>query len=677
MLLNLQDVFQNRIFRIPGYQRGYSWETKHIEQLWNDIQNINYPFPENANHFTGTLTLNKFSQTDLNKIEIENHGYQIFRSKVKINGESFTPYHLVDGQQRLTTLLILLSILIDAILTDANCNLEIKKSAENSKKKYLILLDEDNLTKHLFGYETDVPSHEYLLNNIFNDLTVENVEPETLYTNRLGNARDFFIRKLINFQPDEKERLFNKIEDRLLFSLLILNETNDRKIDVSMAFETLNFRGKTLSVLELFKNRVLYLISKRNLNDIQKSELSKNVIDTWLIVYKWLGKNHNKELNDDDFLKAFWLLYFSEASMVSEDFKGWNNDIFTNIFSLENNPNQNLNISTIGLDRWLRVARKAIELWFIIKNPLFFTIENDAETEFYLSDEIKSLLFKINSLNIGAYTQNLILAILYKNLPTKKDFAESDDLEANLLKLKKIIKYLNLIDRHNYACFLLNGNQTNLNRERIFRCINSYYKTGNGAIKRNDTIDYVNLEAYLNDDLVNINFEDIKRHVQKDSAYYSWDGRVYFLIHWEIYLAKQKNIELNFEDLRAINWHTKLIYPDYMSPHRINFESINARNLTTRDKYSYSLGNLFLSKNASLHTNLEHLQHNITNNPEHTYNEKELLTYENVFWNEEKIIERGKKMFIFAIENWDLTYINNIQNPRNYSQTKWEEILLG
>lgn len=258
MLLNLKEVFNKRLFCIPGYQRGYSWEEKHLLQLWNDIKNIGFPHPIDSNHFTGTLTLNNLSDNDLNKLSSENHGYTIQNNKVIINSKAYTPYHLVDGQQRMTTLLILLSILIDAILSDENCSEKVKDEMIQIRSTYLIVNDDNNSSKHLFGYDKDVPSHQFLLNKIFSDESIPLDEPKTLYTNRLKAALDFFTEKLINETFENKLKIKNKIENRLLFSILVLNEANDKKIDVSMAFETLNFRGKDLSNLELFKNRVLF-----------------------------------------------------------------------------------------------------------------------------------------------------------------------------------------------------------------------------------------------------------------------------------------------------------------------------------------------------------------------------------------------------------------------------------
>jgi uncharacterized protein with ParB-like and HNH nuclease domain len=365
---------------------------------------------------------------------------------------------LVDGQQRMTTLLILLSILINAINDNPDCTDQIRNDLDLVKSNYLMIKDQDDKTKHLFGYEKDVPSHEFLLNKIFDDETINCKEPETLYTNRLQGALNFFKGKLKNENYRELIRLKDKIENRLLFSILILNETDDKKIDVSMAFETLNFRGKDLSNLELFKNRVLFLTSKTRFTNELKTELKEKVINSWLNIYKWLGKNKDKELNDDDFLKAFWLLYFSESTMVSSNFKEWKNDIFEDKFSLDTDVNQNSLISQNGRynyqPNWLDVMNKSIEIWFIIKNPLFFKTENSSS--FLFSDEILEKLYQINAIpqNFGNYTHHLILAFLYKHLPSEAD----GDLDLEPV-YNLIVNFLTKLERRNFICFILNRNK--------------------------------------------------------------------------------------------------------------------------------------------------------------------------------------------------------------------------
>jgi len=87
---SLQSVFKNRAFVIPDYQRGYAWEREQRQDLLNDLEDLEQ-IEAGKIHYTGTLVLHKG-----------------LRGAVKTPGQTFEVVDIVDGQQRLTTLVILL-----------------------------------------------------------------------------------------------------------------------------------------------------------------------------------------------------------------------------------------------------------------------------------------------------------------------------------------------------------------------------------------------------------------------------------------------------------------------------------------------------------------------------------------------------------------------------------------
>jgi len=52
-LFSLSKIFTENLFRIPDYQRGYSWAEKQLKDFWNDIDQLE----EGKHHYTGVLTL--------------------------------------------------------------------------------------------------------------------------------------------------------------------------------------------------------------------------------------------------------------------------------------------------------------------------------------------------------------------------------------------------------------------------------------------------------------------------------------------------------------------------------------------------------------------------------------------------------------------------------------------
>ena len=89
-LATLPEIFQNRLFTIPDYQRSYAWDEQQVEELLKDLGHLLDDGVAHR-HYTGTLVLTRAEAAQNNDQE----------------------YHVVDGQQRLTTLVIALRVLID------------------------------------------------------------------------------------------------------------------------------------------------------------------------------------------------------------------------------------------------------------------------------------------------------------------------------------------------------------------------------------------------------------------------------------------------------------------------------------------------------------------------------------------------------------------------------------
>ena len=85
----------------------------------------------------------------------------------------------------------------------------------------------------------------------------------------------------------------------------------------------MNNRGKTLSDLELLKNRLIYLTTlytDAELDPAERGDLRNLINDAWKEVYFQLGRNKSKPLNDDDFLRAHWMMYFKFSRQTGRDY---------------------------------------------------------------------------------------------------------------------------------------------------------------------------------------------------------------------------------------------------------------------------------------------------------------------------------------------------------------------
>ena len=84
----VQELFTDKVLRIPDYQRGYAWERQQLEDFWEDLE---YLGPD-KDHYTGTVILHEQSEDILDE-----------------EGKRHRVFHVVDGQQRLTTVVLLLN----------------------------------------------------------------------------------------------------------------------------------------------------------------------------------------------------------------------------------------------------------------------------------------------------------------------------------------------------------------------------------------------------------------------------------------------------------------------------------------------------------------------------------------------------------------------------------------
>ena len=92
-------LFQNRLFRIPDYQRGYAWQQPQLTDFWDDLINLQ----DGRYHYTGLLSLKNLKSSETTS----------WGSDLWMVSKGFKPCHIVGGQQRLTTFVILLNEIVE------------------------------------------------------------------------------------------------------------------------------------------------------------------------------------------------------------------------------------------------------------------------------------------------------------------------------------------------------------------------------------------------------------------------------------------------------------------------------------------------------------------------------------------------------------------------------------
>jgi len=176
-LLTLSKIFSERLFRIPDYQRGYAWSQKQLKDFWSDLQQIE----TGHNHYTGVLTVEDVSP-DI---------YRQWSDDIWIiESKSYQPFFIVDGQQRITTVIVLIQVILEFIEEGKKLNFTDKKDIQS---KFIFDSKDGGISRsYIFGYEKDNPSYEYLKTKIFLEKSTSSLDEETVYTQNLEYAKNFF-----------------------------------------------------------------------------------------------------------------------------------------------------------------------------------------------------------------------------------------------------------------------------------------------------------------------------------------------------------------------------------------------------------------------------------------------------------------------------------------------------
>ena len=202
---------------IPKYQRTYRWDIKQCKQLWKDIMNA----PETG-YFIGSI------------VYIKNSGQTI---------SSISKYLVIDGQQRLTTISLLLSALRNKIKKDGDLQLSDEKiTLKKINNYYLFNPDEENDAK----YRLSLTKSD---KELFLDI-LEGREIEKNNSSNLNKNFSFFVEQI------EKTNL-KKVYEGIAKLMIIDVSLDHEKDNPQLIFESLNSTGLDLSQSDLIRNYVL------------------------------------------------------------------------------------------------------------------------------------------------------------------------------------------------------------------------------------------------------------------------------------------------------------------------------------------------------------------------------------------------------------------------------------
>ena len=255
--LPLSKLLAGRLFEIPDYQRAYSWTSRERMDLFEDIRRV-YSKGAKESHFMATIVC-------------------LHRRRVDLGTDEYDQLDVVDGQQRLTTLIILLNT-IKLAFNPANAKQE---RVLRELSELLVKVEGDSLLLLQTNHDASHHFSEFLRSGTFTSPdAAETVADRELLT-AIKDCRAFVEKWTNNGQS--LIDLFACLKNRLSF---ILHEISDEKL-VYTVFEVLNSRGIEVHWLDRLKS---ILMGKAfELQNANGTVLIKDLHSIWRDIYAQIG----------------------------------------------------------------------------------------------------------------------------------------------------------------------------------------------------------------------------------------------------------------------------------------------------------------------------------------------------------------------------------------------------
>jgi len=220
----LQQILEGtKQYVVPLYQRTYSWKKSEWEIFWNDLLEL-YERDNPRPHFLGSIVTMPITSVP----------------------EGINKYLLIDGQQRLTTIFILLSVIRDAATKSEENETQISEEINDT---FLVNRFKKNLDRYkLQPTKKDCEAFYHIIQS-------QSLIPESI----ISECYSFFEKKIKQIKID-LEKLKQVVCSNLSIISIVLNQDDDPYL----VFESLNAKGKSLTQADLIRNYFFMLINEEN-----------------------------------------------------------------------------------------------------------------------------------------------------------------------------------------------------------------------------------------------------------------------------------------------------------------------------------------------------------------------------------------------------------------------------
>ena len=283
-VVNLEALFTGRLFRVPDYQRGYAWTLRQLEDFWHDLEVLT---PKDE-HFMGMV---------------------VVKSR-PTGGRAGQPeeLELIDGQQRLTTVILVIDAVVDAL--ENLPGEEAATLASNLRERYISSQGRDRL-------RLNADSREFFKEVLEKEMPA--IDPENRSQQNLMDAATFFRQTVQTSLGEDGDSLdaFGALVHKLTHCLRFVLYPVVHDAEAGLIFEVMNNRGKPLSQADRVKNYLMYAAQKSGMH----TESIENISAKWGLIFKAVMRSVPDGLKSNDvesrLLRTHWVL-FKEAAPPRE-----------------------------------------------------------------------------------------------------------------------------------------------------------------------------------------------------------------------------------------------------------------------------------------------------------------------------------------------------------------------
>ncbi len=338
-MASFQELIGNgKSYKIPEFQRDFSWDEENWEDLWQDLIDV-YEEKEEQ-HYMGTIVL---QNTDEKKSFI-----------------------VVDGQQRITTLSLFILAIVKSLDDLIKSKIDVEKNSERLNKILDTYIGEKSLSDLYYKSKLTLNENN---DSFYQSKILEFQEPTNYAKLRdseklIFNAYKYFYKEIKKYFTNISGGKLGEFLEKTLDGLIFIQITVDDDISAYTVFETLNARGVELTTTDLLKNYLFAIVASLGKSGSEFKILKEN----WQLIVDIVG------LKKFPIFLRFYLN--SRQEIVRKE------RLFKEIKKQVKNPKQAIEL--------IDVLKKTAYLYAAVLNP-----NDDFWSEYPEQKEIRKALFEL------------------------------------------------------------------------------------------------------------------------------------------------------------------------------------------------------------------------------------------------------------------------------------------